>query len=108
MKRVSTLFISSLIVLYASLLNAKSADHPYDYSQTNDVKKVVLNNGLIVILKEVRSTGLVSIDVRVRAGSAYEREFAGSGISHYVEHMIFKGTKKRRPGQIEKEIRSAG
>ncbi|MBL7069684.1 MAG: insulinase family protein, partial [Candidatus Omnitrophica bacterium] len=46
--------------------------------------------------------------VRVRAGSAYEREFAGSGISHYVEHMIFKGTKKRRPGQIEKEIRSAG
>jgi len=108
-KRVSTLFISSLIILYSAIpLNANPAGQQYDYSQTDNIKKTVLDNGLILILNEVHSTGLASIDVKVKAGSAYEREFAGSGISHYVEHMIFKGTKKRRPGEIEKVVRSLG
>ena len=50
----------------------------------------------------------MSIDLRVRAGSVNEGEYSGSGIAHLVEHMIFKGTSRRQPAQIEKEIRSLG
>ncbi len=70
--------------------------------------KTVLKNGLTVIIKKTPPSGLVSIIAGVRAGSAYQGRFSGSGIAHFVEHMIFKGTAKRRPGEIEREIRSLG
>ncbi len=50
----------------------------------------------------------VAIYVKVMAGSSLEAEYLGSGISHLVEHMLFKGTKTRGPGEIEKEVKSYG
>ena len=44
----------------------------------------------------------------LNAGLSQEAEYAGSGISHFVEHMLFKGTPKRKPGQIEEEVKSYG
>ncbi|MBU0567362.1 insulinase family protein, partial [bacterium] len=49
-----------------------------------------------------------NLQLWVKAGSIFEEEYTGSGISHYVEHMLFKGTKKRRPGEIAGAIRSLG
>jgi len=60
-------------------------------AEKSATKKYVLDNGLTVILREDHSSPLVSMEVRVRAGSATEAEFVGSGISHFVEHMLFKG-----------------
>lgn len=74
----------------------------------NGPKKVMLDNGLTIIIKEVPPSGLVSIDARVMVGSAHEGDLSGSGISHFVEHMLFKGTPSRRPGDIEREIRALG
>ena len=73
-----------------------------------EAKKHVLDNGMIVIVKEDHASPLAAVEVRVNVGSASEEEFSASGISHFVEHMLFKGTSKRRVGQIEKEIKSFG
>lgn len=46
--------------------------------------------------------------VKVKTGSALEGKYLGSGISHLLEHMIFKGTATRPVGTIEKEVKSYG
>ncbi len=72
------------------------------------VLRKVLKNGLIVLAKEARPRDLITIDVTVRAAPRYEEEYLGTGISHLVEHMLFKGTRARKSGDIEKEVRSYG
>jgi zinc protease len=67
-----------------------------------------LDNGLVVFAKRVGHQGLAAIDVKVMAGSSLEGRFLGSGISHLLEHMVFKGTSKRPPGAIEREAKSYG
>lgn len=72
------------------------------------VVKKNMDNGLIILAKEVQDCGLVAIDVKIRAGSSLEGEYLGSGITHFVEHMVFKGTRFRGVGEIERQIRSLG
>lgn len=74
----------------------------------NNSQKYILDNGMTVILKDTPSSPLVSLVAIVKTGSATEGEFLGSGISHFVEHLFFKGTKKREVGQIAREIESLG
>lgn len=66
-----------------------------------------LPNGLTVLIQEDDRFPLVSIRLYVHAGSAFE-EPAQAGISHMLEHMVFKGTRTRAPGQVAQEIESAG
>ena len=72
------------------------------------ITKQVLDNGLAVVIKEDHALPIVSIEARFRIGSASEGGFLGSGISHFVEHMLFKGTPTRPHSQIEKEVKSYG
>ncbi|MFT5388328.1 MAG: zinc protease [Candidatus Omnitrophota bacterium] len=71
-------------------------------------KRVVLDNGLVVIVSEVPTSPLVAVYGLVKTGSATEGEYLGTGISHYLEHMLFKGTDKREVGEIAGEIQSLG
>lgn len=109
MRRLPALLIIFLVfaLCIPATTSAKEA-RLTDNLPNNTAKKVVLDNGFIVILKEIPSSGLVSLDLKVRAGSVFEGEFSGSGISHFVEHMIFKGTPSRKAALIEKTIRSLG
>lgn len=66
-----------------------------------------LPNGLQVIIDEDRRFPLVSMRLYVQAGSAYELP-GQEGISHFLEHMVFKGTEKRGPGQVAREVEEAG
>lgn len=72
------------------------------------VSRKVLANGLTVLAKPSPPQGLVAIDVKILAGSSLEGEYLASGISHLVEHMVFKGTSARGAGVIEREIKSYG
>ncbi|MBI1953172.1 MAG: insulinase family protein [Candidatus Omnitrophica bacterium] len=72
------------------------------------IHRKVLPNGLVLLVEEDPSKPLVAFHAVVRAGSATEGEFLGSGISHVVEHMLFKGTGRRGVGQVEAEARSYG
>lgn len=76
--------------------------------KTNHVFRRVMDNGLTVVLREDHRAPVVSLEMWVETGSVYEQEYAGTGISHFVEHMLFKGTEKRGVGQIAQEIQSYG
>jgi len=71
------------------------------------LNKVKLSNGITAIVKENHRAPVVAVQIWVQAGSIYETE-AEKGITHLIEHMIFKGTGKRGPGEIAKEIESVG
>jgi zinc protease len=63
-------------------------------SLTSNVVKTVLDNGLTVLTKEVNTAPVVSVQVWYRVGS--QNEIQGiTGISHQLEHLMFKGTKDR-------------
>jgi len=68
---------------------------------------VKLKNGLTVLIKEDDRFPLVNVRLYVHAGSAYETPKI-AGISHVLEHMVFKGTEKRGPGETAREIESVG
>lgn len=70
-------------------------------------KKFILNNGIKVIAKEIPSVRSVSIGVWVNTGSSIENE-DNNGISHFIEHMLFKGTFKRTAKDIASSMDSIG
>ena len=69
--------------------------------------KTVLDNGLTVIVKEMPGTRVATVQIWVRAGSVYETEDE-AGITHFIEHMIFKGTETRGPGELAEAIEGVG
>lgn len=66
-----------------------------------------MGNGLTVILLEDHSAELVGVDVWVRAGSRFETA-KNSGVSHFIEHLLFGATNKRKPGDMDREMESLG
>ena len=66
-----------------------------------------LSNGLTFIHQYLSATPVVVADVWVRAGAMREPKKC-SGMAHFLEHMIFKGTKKLAPGVFDKEIENRG
>lgn len=72
-----------------------------------DVTKVVLDNGMTVLVKETHSAPVIAINTLVKVGYFNEPDSL-TGISHLLEHMFFKGTKKRKVGQLRDETRSLG
>jgi predicted Zn-dependent peptidase len=71
------------------------------------VQKTTLQNGIEVITEEIPHVHSVSVGVWVKAGSRDERS-GENGISHFIEHMLFKGTKRRSATQIAKEMDAVG
>jgi len=71
-------------------------------------RKRVLPNGLTVIVQEDRSAPVVSVQAWCGAGSIDENEHLGTGLSHILEHMLFKGTKTRSTNQIAQKIQDVG
>ncbi|HOJ52405.1 MAG TPA: pitrilysin family protein [Syntrophales bacterium] len=70
-------------------------------------RKTVLPNGVRVVSERVDHVRSVSLGIWVRCGSRYETE-AVSGISHFIEHMLFKGTERRSALEIASAIESVG
>lgn len=69
--------------------------------------KDTLDNGLTVMVKEMPGSKVATVQIWVKAGSIYEDE-SEAGITHLIEHMIFKGTPSRAPGQLAEEIEGLG
>lgn len=66
-----------------------------------------LVNGLKVVLAENHAAPVVSLNALVQVGSADETD-PEAGICHVIEHMLFKGTKKRKVGEIARDVEAAG
>lgn len=69
--------------------------------------KTTLKNGMRVISEKLPSVRSVSIGVWVDVGSRYERP-EENGLSHFIEHMVFKGTRKRNARQVGASLESLG
>ena len=67
----------------------------------------VLKNGLRIVSMNYPQFETVSLGIWVNTGSAYE-QVANNGISHFLEHMVFKGTKSRSAAAISEDIENVG
>ena len=92
---------ASLLSLYAP---AKAAEAP---AQPDKVQRRVLKNGMTLLVKEVHSAPVAAINIWVKAGSVWEAP-KEQGITHFIEHMLFKGTPSLRVGDIDRRIKAAG
>ena len=70
-------------------------------------RKTTLNNGIRVVTEHIPHVKSVSIGIWVKTGSRDE-SIEENGISHFIEHMLFKGTERRTALEIAKEIDSVG
>jgi len=66
-----------------------------------------LRNGLKVVSVPMKARRSSAVAIWVRAGARYEAKPL-SGVSHFLEHMLFKGTQKRTTRQIKEEIEGVG
>lgn len=71
------------------------------------IKTAALDNGIRVIMEPMENLRTVSFGVWIRVGSANETQ-ENNGISHVIEHCLFKGTKNRSAKQLADEISSIG
>lgn len=72
-----------------------------------DYKTFELDNGQTVIIEEVHTNPIVTIDTWVKTGSINEDE-KNNGVSHFLEHLFFKGTTNHAPGEFDKILESKG
>lgn len=77
------------------------------YSSTGKVSEYKLPNGLKLIIKEDHRAPVVVFQIWYKVGASYEPDGI-SGISHALEHMMFRGTKKYGPGALKKIIADNG
>ncbi len=82
--------------------------HLLDSFWNEPVSRAVLPNGLTLICKRDTSAALVSVQVWVKTGSVHESEQLGAGLSHYLEHMLFKGTERRAGREISATVQAHG
>jgi len=75
--------------------------------ESGKVKKIILNNGLKIILKHLPNTKKACTMINVNVGSIDE-ERNEEGISHFIEHMTFKSNKFRTAAQIARDLEYAG
>ncbi|HXC62912.1 MAG TPA: pitrilysin family protein, partial [bacterium] len=69
--------------------------------------KQVLPNGLTVLVKPLHSAPVVAVNAWVRVGSVQEAP-AEAGITHFIEHMLFKGTERLQVGELDRLIKRNG
>src|SRR5579859_5991291 len=72
------------------------------------VTLTTLDNGLTIIVREDRSAPVVSAQAWCMTGSIHEDRWLGAGLSHMLEHMLFKGTTTRPGSRIDQEVQEAG
>jgi zinc protease len=69
---------------------------------------MTLENGLTIIVREDHSAPVVSAQAWAMTGSIHEGRWLGAGLSHVLEHMLFKGTTTRPGSRIDQEVQEAG
>src|SRR5438874_13198413 len=73
--------------------------------EPRNIHRELLANGLTLLTERMEHIRSVSIGIWVRTGSRHE-DVAANGISHFLEHMVFKGTKTRSAEDIARQVDS--
>ena len=75
--------------------------------EARNIRREVFPNGLTVLTERMNHIRSVSMGIWVKSGSRHE-DAQVNGISHFVEHMVFKGTSNRSAEQIARQVDSIG
>jgi predicted Zn-dependent peptidase len=75
--------------------------------EVRNIRREVLPNGLTIITEEMQHIRSASIGIWIKTGSRDE-DLQWNGISHFIEHMVFKGTKHRSAEAIARQVDSIG
>ncbi len=104
MSRQNKIKLISKIVLLSSLffLTSCAAFSSFDDSDQK-IHELVLDNGLKIIVQEDHRAPVVVSQIWYKVGSSYEHKGI-TGVSHVLEHMMFKGTQKYAPGEFSEII----
>ncbi|HHU62430.1 MAG TPA: insulinase family protein [Natronincola sp.] len=105
MSKKKVLGVLLLIVLSVNGIGFAQSVDPH--STLTPIKMQVLDNGMRVIVKEIPSYPIATVNVWVNAGAIDDPEGL-SGLAHFFEHLTFKGTPTRPTGQISYEVESLG
>jgi len=100
--KFNIIFITVLLLTLNLTVTASFAVLPGE-----GVERHVFDSGLVVITQEIHDSPLICAQIWVRCGSIYETSEI-RGISHYYEHMIFRGTNEVREGEINRTIEKWG
>ncbi len=76
-------------------------------SSAEHIEKTVLPSGLRIITETIDSVRSISVGIWIKTGSRHERDEM-AGITHFLEHMLFKGTKRRNAFDISSSVEAAG
>src|SRR5438309_3483044 len=106
--QVSKLVASALLFAMANLKAAPPEPLPLISFPPSRAKKWILPNGLTVIVQEDHSAPVASVQAWCATGSIDEDQHLGAGLSHILEHMLFKGTKTQSANQIAQSIQDVG
>ncbi|MBI5394286.1 MAG: insulinase family protein, partial [Verrucomicrobia bacterium] len=104
MKRILCLLALTL----AMSAHAKKLEFDLNAIDGRTVRRAVLDNGMVLLIREDHSAPVASVQMWVKTGSIHEGTQMGAGLSHILEHMLFKGTEKRPVGQIAREVADKG
>jgi len=96
-----------LVTGCGSIATMPDASKPVQRFADYNVSEKTLANGLKVIVKEDHRAPVVVSQIWYKVGSSYEHSGI-TGVSHVLEHMMFKGTKKHPPGEFSKIIAENG
>jgi zinc protease len=110
--RITTHFLiglfSALMLNTPNLNAASTSDSSVINFPPNSAQKWVLPDGLTIIVKEDHSAPVASVQAWCATGSIDEDDHLGAGLSHILEHMLFKGTKTRSTNEIAQKIQDVG
>lgn len=105
-KKIKKLFFAGIFALLGTLV-AAHRNFALTIFKTEDIRRTPLENGFFIVTKVMPDSTVTALDMWIKTGSLNE-DYSTSGISHFVEHMLFEGTKLKGSGEIEKEIQSVG
>ncbi len=98
LKRVSQYIIAAIMALSSSSISA---------AEQSNVTEAMLDNGMKILVKPDHRAPVVVAQVWYRIGGSYEPDGI-TGVSHVLEHMMFKGTKKYPKGEFDRIIAENG
>lgn len=94
-------------IVLAFLLLALLASPAPGAPQGQRITTEVLPNGLTVVVAESHASDVVTLNAWVKVGSRDETDEI-NGAAHFVEHLLFKGTRRRQPGEMSREVENLG
>src|SRR5215467_1604418 len=105
---VASFLVIALLFPMVNLNAAPSGPSAQITFPPSTAQKWILPNGLTVIVQEDRSAPVASVQAWCSTGSIDEDAHLGAGLSHILEHMLFKGTKTRSTNEIAQKIQDVG